>query len=129
MNVACRRFDDFIAADDEPWLKGPTKYPLKLAAFWAVQSLWSFTVLLPVTVAQAYKPAASMGAWGWIGFALYMTFFAYEATGAQHTSCTVLPVVWSARLAQSQPVHAVNLLQPEASATSPPCSCCWHAPL
>ena len=82
----CRRFDAYYAKEGEPWFTGPSKYPLKLGAFWLVQSLWSFVVLLPVTVAQAFRPRAEMGAWGWIGFALFMGFFVYESVGAPSRS-------------------------------------------
>jgi steroid 5-alpha reductase family enzyme len=78
----CRRFDGFYPkSEDEPWLTGETKFPLKLAGFWVVQAPWAFSVLLPVTVAQAANPTASMGAWGWIGFALFMSCALFEATG------------------------------------------------
>jgi Protein of unknown function (DUF1295) len=78
----CRRLEPFYAEDDEPWFTGPAKYPLKLAGFWIVQALWAFTVMLPVTVAQAAAPRASMGAWGWIGGVLFMACWVWEATGA-----------------------------------------------
>jgi steroid 5-alpha reductase family enzyme len=77
-----RRLEPFYSKDDEPWFTGPAKYPLKLAGFWSAQALWSFSVLLPVTVAQAAAPRGSMGAWGWTGFGLFLFFCAYEATGA-----------------------------------------------
>ena len=36
----------------EPWFTGPSAYPLKLAGFWTIQTLWSWVCLLPVTAAH-----------------------------------------------------------------------------
>jgi steroid 5-alpha reductase family enzyme len=83
--VRCRRFDNFYAKDGEPWFIGPSAYPFKLGAFWLVQAIWGFAVLLPVTVAQAAKPSSAMGPWGWSGCALFMAFWAYEAVGTLAT--------------------------------------------
>lgn len=91
--LACRRLDMFYPGEGEGWFTGPSKYPLKLAGFWVAQAAWNFTVLLPVTVAQAAQPTGSMGAWGWIGFALFMGFFAFEAAGVlQLVHATFVPM-------------------------------------
>jgi steroid 5-alpha reductase family enzyme len=47
-----------------------------------VQALWEWTVLLPVTAAQAFTPPQDMGPWGFIGFVLYMLLFLFETGGA-----------------------------------------------
>lgn len=83
----CRRLDRFYNDEGEPWLTGPARFPLYLLGFWTVQAFWAWSVLLPVTVAQATQPRAAMGPWGWTGFALTMFFWAYEATGAPASSC------------------------------------------
>ena len=50
------RLSQFFPKDDkEPFLFGQSQYPLKLAGFWSVQSLWSWIVLLPVTVSQVWS--------------------------------------------------------------------------
>jgi hypothetical protein len=46
-----------------------------------LQALWEWTVLLPVTAAQASEPRQEMGAWGYIGFVIYMLLFFYESGG------------------------------------------------
>jgi hypothetical protein len=79
--VECRRLEPFYSKVGEPWFTGPALYPLKLAGFWFAQTLWSFAVLLPVTVAQAEESRGPMGPWGWMGFALWLFFCGYEATG------------------------------------------------
>jgi steroid 5-alpha reductase family enzyme len=83
--LRCRRLDPFYSEPGEPWLKGPSIYPIKLLGFWTVQALWEFTVLLPVTAAQAARPRAAMGGWGWVGFGLFLFFWTYEATGSPLT--------------------------------------------
>lgn len=75
-----KRFDDFYAKEGEPWIVGPSMFPLKLAGFWSIQALWAFTVLLPVTTANAAAANIAMGPWGWIGFGLFMGAWAFEAT-------------------------------------------------
>jgi steroid 5-alpha reductase family enzyme len=48
------RLSKFFPADkDEPWLTGPSRYPLKLASFWAAQGAWAWVCLLPVTATAA----------------------------------------------------------------------------
>ncbi len=50
------RLNQFFPKDDkEPFLFGQSQYPIKLAGFWSVQSLWSWVVLLPVTVSQVMR--------------------------------------------------------------------------
>lgn len=46
-----------------------------------MQALWEWTVLLPVTAAQAAQPRQEMDAWGWAGFAIYMLLFLFESGG------------------------------------------------
>ena len=56
-----------------------------------MQALWEWTVLLPVTAAQAAQPRQEMGAWGWAGFAIYMLLFLFESGGtpfAPHLLCS-----------------------------------------
>ena len=47
----------FKGRDDEPWFTGPSRFPLKLAGFWTLQSLWSIFCLLPITALHASSPA------------------------------------------------------------------------
>ena len=77
--TCCRRLEAFFSKDGEPWLTGPAAYPLKLLFFWVVQAGWAFLVLLPVTASQSIMPTATMGPWGCIGGALFMSFVAFEA--------------------------------------------------
>lgn len=83
----CRRLEPFYAKPDEPWLSGPSKYPLKLLGFWSIQAFWEWMVLLPVTVSQAAAPTAAMGAWGFAGAAAFVFFWAFEAGGKPHSIC------------------------------------------
>lgn len=70
---------------------------------YGVQALWEWSVLLPVTAAQASAPEQDMGAWGWIGFVVYMLLFLFETGGAalatpQQTpaNCILLPCLSAA---------------------------------
>lgn len=48
------RLSRFFPADrGEPWLTGPSRYPLDLASFWAAQGAWAWVCLLPVTATAA----------------------------------------------------------------------------
>lgn len=49
-----KRLRPFFRAEGEPWLSGPSQFPLKLLGFFAASALWSFGVLLPVTTAHAF---------------------------------------------------------------------------
>jgi steroid 5-alpha reductase family enzyme len=48
------RLERFFPADEEePWLTGPSRFPLKLASFWLAQGAWAWVCLLPVTATAA----------------------------------------------------------------------------
>jgi len=53
------RLAAFLPAPGEGWLdRSGANFPIKLAGFWTIQSLWAFVVLLPVTVALAAPVSA-----------------------------------------------------------------------
>ena len=43
----------FPESRKEPWLTGPSRYPLRLASFWAAQGAWAWVCLMPVTATAA----------------------------------------------------------------------------
>ncbi|KAK9828482.1 hypothetical protein WJX72_000234 [[Myrmecia] bisecta] len=74
-----KRLRVFFPRDDkEPYLTGPSMFPLKLAGFWTAQSLWAWVGVLPVTVAQAVAPNAALGLVGTAALGALLVGFAWE---------------------------------------------------
>lgn len=70
-----KRLRKFFKAKDEGFLdKTKSNFPVKLAYFWSIQSLWGFLVLLPVTYVNSVPSVAlgpistGLAALGFLGF-------------------------------------------------------------
>ncbi|CAD7699761.1 unnamed protein product [Ostreobium quekettii] len=81
------RLDMFFPGEGEPWITGSSRFPFGLLFFWTMQSLWAWTVTLPVIVSQALPPpkgpmsafsglcaVAFLLGWGWETVADYQKF-------------------------------------------------------
>jgi len=72
------RLAAFFPEENEPWLVGRSMYPLKLAFFWGVQSLWPMIVLLPVFVSQKLTPGNPITRLHMVPFGGFLFGFIWE---------------------------------------------------
>eukprot|EP00210_Caulerpa_lentillifera_P000487 g470.t1 len=72
------RFAGFFPKENEPWIIGPSMYPLKLAGFWSLQALWPMVVLLPVFVSQTLTPLRKLTWTKLIPFCGFLFGFTWE---------------------------------------------------
>mmetsp|Transcript_12649 Transcript_12649/g.18938 ORF Transcript_12649/g.18938 Transcript_12649/m.18938 type:complete len:321 (+) Transcript_12649:105-1067(+) len=69
------RLEYMFRKEGEPFLFGPSAFPLKLGTFWVIQAAWAWVSLLPATVAIATRPGgfSPLSTVGLAGFLLGFT--------------------------------------------------------
>ncbi|KAK9825343.1 hypothetical protein WJX74_011074 [Apatococcus lobatus] len=70
----------FPQKPDEPFLTGPSRWPLKLLGFWTAQGAWAWVGCLPLTVMQAINPAGQITLLGKVALATFAAGFVFETT-------------------------------------------------
>jgi steroid 5-alpha reductase family enzyme len=80
------RLKGFFKAEDEAWFdRSKSFFPVNLAGFWIIQSLWAWVVSMPVTMATFSRVHSPLGLGGGLAVASFAAGFAIE-TG----TCTLL---------------------------------------
>merc|ERR1712091_653224 len=67
----------------EPWCTGPSAFPLKLAGFWTLQTLWSWVCLLPVTAVHGLALSGAtlpLSGLQMVGLGVFVLGFVVEST-------------------------------------------------